>query len=377
MKCGHGMKLAVSLAICVILSLFAISSLASEDGVISTRYRDDSYAWTSDKIYVSHGYFTDDDEEHQDCLGPVHYDVFCADRTTGKAKRLFQSVQAEAVQLFADQDDLYVVSYTNHGYKDGTNEWDFYITTKWYSYCDVIVYDTLEEKTKASYSIAMPEYTKDIAVYDEKLYLITDKSIYCCDNGSTSGLYSFDGKSENDLSESHMVFENGRLYFQEDDTIRSIDLADGSVRTEWMINDIGHTLPFEQAVKLESYAGRKFKYIVANGVIYSYDATVGITMAYDTVSKESFIASLKGYHFSVFTDGIMKAATVEKDSEQEYSSMDYLLRIDENGKLVECMERNELYVKDVSIPVGNGQYTTPVDVSVIEIDRIDLLKYVP
>ena len=73
----------------------------------------------------------------------------------------------------------------------------------------------------------------------------------------------------------------------------------------------------------------------------------------------------------------MKAATVEKDSEQEYSSMDYLLRIDENGKLVECMERNELYVKDVSIPVGNGQYTTPVDVSVIEIDRIDLLKYVP
>lgn len=46
MKCGHGMKLAVSLAICVILSLFAISSLASEDGVISTRYRDDSYAWT-------------------------------------------------------------------------------------------------------------------------------------------------------------------------------------------------------------------------------------------------------------------------------------------------------------------------------------------
>ena len=41
------------------------------------------------------------------------------------------------------------------------------------------------------------------------------------------------------------------------------------------------------------------------------------------------------------------------------------------------MERNELYVKDVSIPVGNGQYTTPVDVSVIEIDRIDLLKYVP
>ena len=106
----------------------------------------------------------------------MHYDVFCADRTTGNAKRLFQSVQAEAVQLFADQDDLYVVSYTNHGYKDGTNEWDFYITTKWYSYCDVIVYDTLEEKTKASYSIAMPEYTKDIAVYDEKLYQITDKS---------------------------------------------------------------------------------------------------------------------------------------------------------------------------------------------------------
>ena len=106
MKCGHGMKLAVSLAICAILSFFAISSLASEDGVISTRYRDDSYAWTSDKIYFSHGYFTDDDDEHQDCLGPVHYDVFCADRTTGKAKRLFQSVQAEAVQLFADQDDL-------------------------------------------------------------------------------------------------------------------------------------------------------------------------------------------------------------------------------------------------------------------------------
>ena len=76
--------------------------------MISTRYRGDSYAWTSDKIYVSHGYFTDDDDEHQDCLGPVHYDVFCADRTTGKAKRLFQSVQAEAVQLFADQDDLYV-----------------------------------------------------------------------------------------------------------------------------------------------------------------------------------------------------------------------------------------------------------------------------
>lgn len=100
-------------------------------------------------------------------------------------------------------------------------------------------------------------------------------------------------------------------------------------------------------------------------------------MAYDTMSKESFIASLKGYHFSVFTGGIIKATTVEKDSEQEYSSMDYLLRIDENGKLVECMERNELYVKDVSIPVGNGQYTTPVDVSVIEIDRIDLLKYVP
>ena len=53
------------------------------------------------------------------------------------------------------------------------------------------------------------------------------------------------------------------------------------------------------------------------------------------------------------------------------------VKFDENGKLVECMERNELYVKDVSIPVGNGQYTTPVDVSVIEIDRIDLLKYVP
>ena len=51
--------------------------------------------------------------------------------------------------------------------------------------------------------------------------------------------------------------------------------------------------------------------------------------------------------------------------------------LDENGKLVECMERNELYVKDVSIPVGNGQYTTPVDVGVIEIARIDLLKYVP
>ena len=174
-----------------------------------------------------------------------------------------------------------------------------------------------------------------------------------------------------------MVFENGRLYFQEDDTIRSIDLADGSVRTEWTINDIEHTLPFEQAVKLESYAGRKFNYIVANGVIYSYDATVGITMAYDTVSKESFIASLKGYHISVFTDGVMKAATVEKDSEQEYSTTDYLLRIDENGKLAECMERNERYIKDVSIPVGNGQYTTPVDVSVIEIDRIDLLKYAP
>ena len=69
MKCGHGRKLAVSLAICVILSLFAISSLAGEDDTISARYSADSYAWTSDKIYFSHGYFTDDDDEHQDCLG--------------------------------------------------------------------------------------------------------------------------------------------------------------------------------------------------------------------------------------------------------------------------------------------------------------------
>lgn len=62
MKCGHGMKLAVSLAICAMLFFCAISSLASENDTISTRYRDDSYAWTSDKIYFSHGYFTDDDE---------------------------------------------------------------------------------------------------------------------------------------------------------------------------------------------------------------------------------------------------------------------------------------------------------------------------
>lgn len=44
MKCGHGMKLAVSLAICAILSFFAISSLASEDDTISARYSADSYA---------------------------------------------------------------------------------------------------------------------------------------------------------------------------------------------------------------------------------------------------------------------------------------------------------------------------------------------
>ena len=358
----------------IIFFAFTFASLAEENKVISSRYDDDSYAWKADKVFFSHGYYTVDNTTTQRDLWPIHYDIYCADRLNGYVELLVKNIQADVVQLFVHREELYIVFYDNHSYVVGSGYWASDITNSWYSSCHVLLYNAADKNIKLSYDIAFHEYIRDASIYSGRLYVITDNGIYCCYNNDTYAIHKFDGKSLNSIYENHMVFDDDILYFQEDDYVCSIDINTGNVKRETAIDDI-YSKSYRDD-KTDEYILKNYNHIVVNGLIYYCDEQNGITMAYDTDSKGTFIASYKEYHFLSFTDGIIKAGCIERDSEMNYIVYDCLLSIDENGKLSEQIGRDEdgRLVGNTSIPIGNDQYTLPIDVDINKVSVIDILR---
>lgn len=343
------------LAACIfICALLTANMFASGEGTVNASFNDKSYAWTSEMVYMTHWYLL---EQEELLWKPIRFDLYGISRKNGNVELLLKNIEAGEAQLYAEGSNLYITQWTwesrEHGY---LLDLDYYVYC--HSDCKITQYSIETNEILDTYSFQMDEQVMDIAVYCGKTYVVTTESIYRLDGETPVALYTFDVERTNQYYR-HTIIEDNVLYFQEDNTICSLNLVTNEVKKIINYHPI-ETLPYEQWNKLENVARNTYDYIVKDGILYYYDAITGTTKAFDTRTGEEFEASDEGYHFAVFTDDIIKANTVAvetSEGEIEYTSVSHMLRINENGKLESYSDWDEWTNRSIQhVPIGSGEY---------------------
>ncbi|MBQ6594813.1 MAG: hypothetical protein IJH78_04030 [Clostridia bacterium] len=257
-----------------------------------------SYAWNDRFLFIANGY----EVEGEPIPWVVsHYSLTRLDKKTGNTITLYKDLRGADLDLMISKDKMVMFSqyhsYSNTPGEDGD--------------CTVKVIDFDGNAILPEAVIDLGIFVRDHVLVDDVLYLITEERIFLWDffNETINCIYKGHDLC-NDLYASHVIVYEGKLFFQEEEYIKSLNLNTWQVES---ITEIDYDENFDKYRfddrDLPNHwllIDQSYNYVIVDNIIYHYDHTQKKLWMYDLDNKTTLFTNMADCHFSQFcTDGVV------------------------------------------------------------------------
>lgn len=271
------LRRSISIIIIIILCFLAreakaLNTFMTEQSLNYGSESADSFAWTEEKIYIAHGYWTDPHE-----WMPTNYRLLTIDLKTGNSIVLYDELQSP-LHLVKDNDIIYAIF--DHYIENDVGE-------------DMFIYEVFElnDLTHPVLQITLDDRVYDTLIYQENFFLVTkNEIIICTKQGEMKLVYTTTNEIYNEIENDHLIIDNDYLYFIEGDTICRINLT--SLTVESLVS-----------ILMENGSDYNHSYIVIDDILYYWDYDKEATVALDLQNKQQKILSDRFFLFSQYYMG--------------------------------------------------------------------------
>ena len=232
----------------------------------------DSFAWTDEKIYIAHGYWTDPHE-----WMPTNYRLFTIDLKTGESAVLYEELQSP-LHLVEYNGVIYVV-------------FDHVIQNDMGNISLIYEVFELNDLTHPLLQITLDDRVYDTIIYQDNFFLVTTHEIILCNKqGEMQLIYTTTNEMYNEIENDHLIIENDYLYFIDGDTICRINLTNMAVESL-------------ASILMENISDFNHSYIVIDDILYYWDYDQEATVALNLQNKQKRIISDRFFLYSQYYKG--------------------------------------------------------------------------